>query len=405
MPHLFARPSPQEAARLNVRLALLLPLAAPLHYYIWHYSAKISDFFAYFAAAHLLRTAPSGLYNPTAILAFFHLLRPDITGDAVVGYLYPPPFALLLLPLGTLPYMAAYALWCALGVLCLLLGARWMEELAQAHGAQEWHSFFKTLALGLPVTFFAFLNGQVSLLLYALLAALLCALTRQRTLMAALALSIMLQIKPHLFLVLPAYLLGCRQWRLIGFTIVFWLLLAAASVLLLGAQAWPDYLHLLQQIYFQHLQVDADYAHMINLQGLFAGTIGADALRAPLTILYGLFAAFCLLWPLMRRTKSVDIGRLSLLMPLNFLLSPWLHIHDLLILLPACVPLAGALLARNRIAWMIPCYVMASYLVVLLPLEAYAWCFRAALLWLCGLSLYALAAPGDRRNAGAADLD
>ena len=82
-----------------------------------------SDFVLFHAAGRLaLHGALASAYDGAAISA---VEQAAVPGESLV-YLwrYPPPLALLLLPLGALPYFVAYALWSCAGLAAFVGGVR-----------------------------------------------------------------------------------------------------------------------------------------------------------------------------------------------------------------------------------------------------------------------------------------
>jgi alpha-1,2-mannosyltransferase len=87
---------------------------------------KGTDFMAYFSAGKMILMGRSpDLYNIPLLTSIQQLFY----GTATPGfypYLYPPHYALFMVPFALLPYTIAYLVWTALGFLCLWLSIKWL---------------------------------------------------------------------------------------------------------------------------------------------------------------------------------------------------------------------------------------------------------------------------------------
>ncbi|MBV9125193.1 MAG: DUF2029 domain-containing protein, partial [Planctomycetes bacterium] len=154
----------------------------------------------------------------------------DITDDHGFHYLYPPLFAILLVPLADppagmerawmLPYSMDVALWYLFSLVCLGLAVHWLASAleqtssapsmrAQPAGSRRWWALriWPVLAC-LPPIGHTLMRGQVGLLLLLLLAGMTAALLRGRRWQAGFWLSGAICLK-----VIPAFLLLYPLWR------------------------------------------------------------------------------------------------------------------------------------------------------------------------------------------------
>jgi hypothetical protein len=195
---------------------------------VWSAGSTLGyDFHAYEGAARRLLDGDR-LYDPAV----------DVAGGFAI-YLYPPPFALAIVPLAIVGGQAAVAIWIALmagaflaGVALLPVGrtVRWLVLLL---GALDW-----------PVVYSIKL-GQVGPILFLLFAIGWRWLDRPGRLGAAIGLGTLVKVQPALLLGWAA-LTG--RWRAIA--VAAGVVVAAASVATLvgGMQPWIDYPALLGRV-------------------------------------------------------------------------------------------------------------------------------------------------------------
>lgn len=154
----------------------------------------------------------------------------DSAGDKhLYPWLYPPHALFAILPLGLLPYLWAYALWClgTLGLyLAAVLGRSWADPRAWA------------LALA-PATLVCLFMGQNGLLTAALLVGGL-RLVDRRPLLAGVLLGL-LCFKPQLGLLVPVALAAAALWRPFLGASVTVIAVLALSLVVFGADSWIAY--------------------------------------------------------------------------------------------------------------------------------------------------------------------
>ena len=189
------------------------------------------DFIAFYAAAKVaLAGDPALAWDPAAhAAARAAVLGPEVR---VYPFLHPPPFLLLVLPLGLLPYWPALLAWIGATLAGFLLALR------------GWGAGRAALAAALlsPAAVLNAAHGQAGFLMAGALAAAGLFLVR-RPWAAGLALAL-LALKPQLgLLVLPA-LLAARRWGAICWGGAFVAVFAAASLAAFGWEAWRAFLDL-----------------------------------------------------------------------------------------------------------------------------------------------------------------
>jgi hypothetical protein len=142
---------------------------------------------------------------------------------------YPPHLLLFTWPLAFLPYVAAYAMYCALG---------FMLYLAVVRDGEPRPDHIALLALA-PAAALNIWTGQNGFLTAALLIGGLTQLDR-RPLLAGVLFGL-LSVKPQLGLLLPVMLVLTGRWRVIISAAATLAILAAFTTIVFGAKIWIDY--------------------------------------------------------------------------------------------------------------------------------------------------------------------
>lgn len=145
---------------------------------------------------------------------------------------YPPHLMLFTWPLGLMPYIPAYVLYCAVGL---------MAYVAVVTDGERRAGHILLLALA-PAAILNIWAGQNGFLTAALLVGGLVQLDR-RPLLAGVLFGL-LTIKPQLGLLLPVFLLLTGRWRVIAAAAATIALLAGITALVFGASVWTDYVRL-----------------------------------------------------------------------------------------------------------------------------------------------------------------
>ncbi|HZU14487.1 MAG TPA: glycosyltransferase 87 family protein [Chloroflexota bacterium] len=206
---------------------------------------RTTDFAQYYAAASMILHGHIGaLYN---LSATWHLQR-QIAGPthgvfAVIPYLYPPYFALALVPLALLPYGLAYLIWLACNCLMLSLAMFFLEGAADL--GRRGTIAFRLLALASLPILLALGLGQVSLLLLVLCTLALVALRRGYD-RAAGGLLAVASLKPAYLLPVLLVLLLTRRRRALEGYLAGVAVLIAAVLPFSGLGIYAGYLRLLR---------------------------------------------------------------------------------------------------------------------------------------------------------------
>lgn len=187
------------------------------------------DFVAFWSAAReTLAGNLVDLYTPDGVDAAIQKHLPDIELTGLT-WQYPPHASLIFSPIGYLPFMLAYALWCGLGLavfttVLISIGLRGRFLLA---------------VLAMTPVMIALINGQnalftCSLLLVAVFYA------KPKPVLAGLAAGL-LTIKPQLGILLPVFFLASGHWRAFLVAAIVTIMLCGWSYLVVGAEGWTAF--------------------------------------------------------------------------------------------------------------------------------------------------------------------
>lgn len=197
-----------------------------------------TDFSSFYAAGGLaLEGNGAAAYDFGA-----HYAREQqVFGAATPRYvwLYPPHFLLVAAPLALLPYLSSLAVWqgTTLGLYLLVIAAI-LSGLRRRHPLAA--GLWLPVAAAFPAVFINLGHGQNAFLSAALFGGALVALPRYPVIAGLLFGA--LTYKPQLIIVIPFALLAAGQWRVIASATVTAVILAAASVVLFGADTWAAFL-------------------------------------------------------------------------------------------------------------------------------------------------------------------
>jgi hypothetical protein len=276
---------------------------------------------------------PSRFYDLHAYHgALAELLGPGYPGQ---NWSYPPSVLLLAAPFGRLPYFAALLCWTLAGLGLFL----W----AVSHRVSERRLLLPIMLS--PAAVICLLSGQSSFLTAAMLLTIFACLDR-RPLLAGILIGV-LTLKPQLGVLFPVMLAASGRWRVFTAAAATAVLIAAATTVLFGPQAWIDFVT--KGVPIQNL-VLADPARLatsfyptvfMNLRGIDASYAVAMAVQACFTSLAigAVFIAF-------RAYHNADPDFLmTVFMACSIAAVPYLLVYDTLTL---CA-LAAMLLASGKL--------------------------------------------------------
>lgn len=276
----------------------------------------------------------------------FHAAQGDLGGPVhQMTWTYPPPFDLVLAPLGALPSGAAYL------VFTLVSFAFYLWALYRLSG-----SYF-TLALlaAVPATLISLRTGQNGCLM-AGMAAMTChyALAGRST-AAGTVLGLMV-IKPHVGLGLGLWSIFSGRWSMAVASLIVVACIVLASVGILGLDVWRAFLGatseagaLLAEGRYPHFRMASVYSTFRSLNGSADLAFAAQIAGA----LLGLSGILLAAWRLNSRAGLA----VSLFMVPTF--SPYMYDYDLVLYGPAFALLLPMLDRAGRRALILPALALA----------------------------------------------
>lgn len=294
------------------------------------------DFPQFYAAAQLAWYSPAALYEPSRQLVIQKSIDPRIT--EILPYTYPPVTAVLLIPLGWLPFPLAFAAMTALNLLLLVCSIRLL--IVNFHLKNDQSRWLILSALCNFGVHSVILQGQISLVVLMLLTIFAVVPQDRGRLGAGLSAGLVF-IKPQLQVVPILVLLGRRMWPALAIASTTVMALMIVSVMLVGWSGVEQYVSLIGT----YLTIERGYGSypeaMHNLRAL-----AQYAVPFPWSRYLGLTLTVCVIAAafLLNRLRHTDPRIVALQWIGNFiagiLITPHLYPHDLAILI---VPTAIAL--------------------------------------------------------------
>ena len=363
-------PADRAAYRLfALGFSTLVLIAIPVALWVYRSSGPGVDFVSFWAAAELaLSGKPALAYDIEAHRAV------ELTVTRLGGLMpfpYPPPFLLLVSPLGLLPYWLAYLPWVAATLGLYLLSTRALVR--------------RRFALAHPAALVNAIIGQNGFLTAGLFISA-ATLASSRPLAEG-ALAGALVIKPQLALLIPIAFLASRNWRALGAGTASALLLVALSAAVFGVESWRAFSEMIQQQGTFLSTREWNWAEQASIFA-FLRHFGADqALAFAVQALFAVVAAV-LVW---RAWERRDEHREAVLASATLLATPYLFLYDTLIL-----TIAIAMLLKDwRRPWLLP----LVWLCLLIPLLGFvgAYAGPSTVPIAAALCLWAATSPGRAR--------
>ncbi len=334
------------------------------------YSGRIApDFISYWAAGRMTASGhPTLVYDIAAHRAVERQAVPNV---GFLPFVYPPPFLLLMIPFGIVPFSIAFAGWIAMTAGLYVATSRRIIDvrfsLAQAAAAANFiigQNGFLTAAI--------FNRGT--------------ALLATRPLFAGAILGL-LSFKPQLALLLPLAFLAGREWRAIAGGILCVFALVMGGLLLFGMSSYQGFLAMLPH-FTQWLSTGRwRWEQIASVYALlrFFGAPAGWALAIHVTVALGAAVVTAYAW--MTRSER----RAPVLAAATLLISPYLFTYDGLLL---TLPL-GRLMKQER-RWEF----LAVWVLTLLPVVSYFRPFPNTIPLASLLALWALHRTPNRSTTG-----
>jgi alpha-1,2-mannosyltransferase len=287
---------------------------------------------------------------------------------------YPPHLILFIWPLGLMPYMPAYIVWCAIGIALYLL--------ACSSAIPRDRLMFLAVAPGVAVCVFFGQNGFYTA---ALLIGGLLSLDR-RPVLAGVLFGI-LTVKPQLGLLLPVVLLLERRWVTIASAIATTAVLAAVTAMLFGWNVWIEF--------WQKVVPQQEWL-TVHGKGLLFAVVssvfyGGRLLHLPIMIdwvlqdIVSVLAFAAVVWTYWKRRDPAL--SLALLITATFLFTPYILNYDMVIFGFVVALLRDR--ADNTVrdhwlliaVWLLPVTMMLAALVYIPLAPAVLIAFACRLVW------------------------
>lgn len=340
--------------------------------------ARLHDFLNLYTGASLARDANfSGMHLPEVQLQREQKYAPELR--ELVPFVRPPFYALLLAPLASLPFGAAF--WAWLAAQTVLLAAVWAWAFRRwGTDALIFGSMYLPTALGIA-------HGQDCVLILAIVLGVYALADRQQHFFSGAVLGAGL-IKFHLFLLWPLMLLIQRRWRMLAGACLAIAAELLLSLILAGPVGLSRYIALLRMSDLRHLSPSPEL--MINARSisvnLFSDHLAVTGLFTVAAVL--LTVAACWGAPLWRAVSAASAGSL--------LVAPHVYGYD------AGLLLAGLWFAifESHTRWpRILAALLITPIPMLLALAGSPWSAAAPLALLAFLaSLAWMSRPGTTEN-------
>jgi hypothetical protein len=273
-----------------------------------------SDFDTFWAASRLaLQGHATEAYNSASLRAA-EAEAAKLGANTWFVYLYPPPFLLLSLPLGLLPYLTALA-----GFLVASFTA-WAMCMARLVPSRWPLLPLLSLPVGI-LNLIAGQNGYVSATCFAAAALWLEA----SPVAAGIALGCLV-FKPHLALAVPVVLLAARRWTALAACAATACCLIVLSWAVLGTEVWRHFAHSapLASLMLQSPEIWPKMASVFSeLRLLHASTLAAGVAQGAAAVL-----ALALVIGLARRRPG-GIAEIAAMAPAAMLCTPYVWDYDM----------------------------------------------------------------------------
>jgi hypothetical protein len=334
------------------------------------------DFTAFWAAAKLALAGDAvSAFDPNVLRAAQQLPSDQPPGD--LFWLYPPAWHVVIMPLGLLPFTAAYIVYSAVTFLTFALALRPLASALPGGVA---------LVLAGPAVLIILLLGNNSLLWTAGLVAALAMLAQGRMALAGLLIAL-LTMKPQLGLLIPFALAFGGYWRTVFWACAGTVVIVAASTATMGIDYWG---HFLTTLRFMSDLMQTEMIRFERMMTWYAlarlGGAGHEiGFALQLAVTAAAAAAVAWVWSRERASADIKAATLCIAIPLA---TPYAYHYEMTLTLAAAMFLArdGFGAGRAERLWLLALWlgpVPALALLGLLPPAVYAAPLLTATLALC----------------------
>lgn len=301
------------------------------------------DFTAFWAAARL------GLEGKAVTAFDVHVLRdalqtPMAEDKGDMFWLYPPGWHIAVMPLGLLPFSAAYVVYTVI-VITLYCIAMWPLAKPLPGGLG--------LVLAGPAVVIVSTLGNNSLLWTAGFAAAIAAMSQGRAALAGMFIAL-LTLKPQLGILIPVALVFGGYWRVAIWAAVFTAVLVLVSTLIMGVDYWS---YFVQSMHFITEVMKTDLVRFGRMMTWYAFTrlVGAShevAYPVHILVMVGCAAVIAYVWS--RKTATLDLKAAAVCAAAP-LATPYAYHYELTLALAAAMFLArdGFGATRGQKIWLL----------------------------------------------------
>ena len=309
-----------------------------------------ADFRQLYVAGYMVRTGHRTQLYDYAAQAYFQntLVSND---ERALPFIRPAYQALMFVPFSLLPYRTAYLGFLLLNVLLLALAFLILQPRLRGL-SRVWPGLPPALFLGFYPVALALMQGQDSILLLALLAAVLVSLERNRDLTAG-ALAGVGLFKFQIVVPIVLLFLLWRRWRFVKGFMFSAILVGLLSFITSGWAETVVFVHSLLSVGagLPAVPGEINFPLRINIMANLRGLIyGLASLRAPqrwLQVTTLLLSSLVVISVRARGRQQRGGGALVLAITAGVLVSYYLFIHDLSILLIPIVLTLDRFISRN----------------------------------------------------------
>ena len=307
----------------------------------------LMDFLSYWAAGVIaVGGTPADAYD----VALHHAVQARaLPFDTRLPFAYPPPYLLLLLPFGLMPYAMSAAAWIAVTLTGYVIAVRrLMPE-------------FTAAAIAFPPVAVCGVTGQNGYLTAALFIGGLSTMSA-RPFVAGLLFGC-IAIKPQLGLLLPLAFIAGREWRMFAGAALSVILMTLLSLLAFGFAPWQGFFT--QSALFASIASDG-LVGWNKMASVHTALRLAGIANAPALLLHIAFAAAgaVMVWRVWSGSKDVLL-RGAILAPASLLISPYLYVYDQISLVVSLYWLTQQSVSRPLIIalFLMPLATIAQYWV------------------------------------------
>jgi hypothetical protein len=294
------------------------------------------DFTAFWAAAKLALAGDAvSAFDPNALRAAQAL--PSGTPEGDLLWLYPPAWHIAIMPLGYLPFSAAYVVYSAIVFAAFAAALRPLATPVPGGVA---------LVLAGPAVLIILILGNNSLLWTAGLVAALAAMAQGRAVLAGLLIAL-LTLKPQLGVLIPFALAFGGYWRTALWACIGTVVIAALSTAAMGIDYWSYFFAMLRFMSDLMQTEIVSFERMMTWYALIRlGGAGHD-IAFPVQLAVSAAAAASVAWVWSRRAASADIKAATLCIAIP-LATPYAYHYEMTLTLAAALFLVHDGFGANR---------------------------------------------------------